>query len=186
MIVQTILWRRLDLPGFESSQLISNPSSWVLKGGAVFLAENAPCRLTYRIECDEDWRTREVTVEGWLGNEVIDLRLKHDGLGNWLLNEKECPQVEGCLDVDLNFSPSTNLLPIRRLKLEPGREAEARAAWLRFPEFTLERLDQVYLRNGINSYRYGSADGEFQPELEVNSTGFVIRYADAWVAEAIA
>jgi hypothetical protein len=175
----------LDLPGFESSQLISNLSSWNLNGTAVFLAGQKPCRLNYDIECDEDWQTRTVTVEGWVGNQFIELRLKHDGRGNWSLNEKECPHVKGSVDVDLNFSPSTNLLPIRRLKLEPGEEAEASAAWLRFPEFTLERLDQVYTRTGLTSYQYGSADGEFSAELEVNATGFVIRYADTWRVEAI-
>ena len=41
--------------------------------------------------------------------------------------------VDGCRDIDLNFSPSTNVLPIRRLSLDVGDQAAVRAAWLRFP-----------------------------------------------------
>lgn len=37
-----------------------------------------------------------------------------------------------CVDIDLNFSPSTNLLPIRRFDLSVGASAIVRAAWLRF------------------------------------------------------
>ncbi len=38
----------------------------------------------------------------------------------------ERPEVG--LDVDINFSPSTNLPPIRRLNLGIGQEAKVRAA----------------------------------------------------------
>jgi hypothetical protein len=44
----------------------------------------------------------------------------------------ECGAGEGCLDIDLGFSPSTNLLPIRRLTLAVGEAATVRAAWLPF------------------------------------------------------
>jgi hypothetical protein len=41
------------------------------------------------------------------------------------------------------FSPSTNLLPIRRLNLGVGQAAKVQAAWLRFLGFTLESLPPV-------------------------------------------
>ena len=45
--------------------------------------------------------------------------------------------MTGCVDLDLNFIPSTTLLPVRRLGLAIGQSAEVQAAWLRFPGFTL-------------------------------------------------
>ena len=84
--------------------------------------------------------------------------------------------MEGCIDVDLNFSPSTNLLPIRRLGLAVGEEAEVRAAWLRFPSFTLEPLPQLYRRLSDDTWRYESAGGAFVRDLTVNGDGFVDRY----------
>lgn len=73
----------------------------------------------------------------------------------------------------LNFSPSTNLLPIRRLNLAIGQGAAVRAAWLRFPSFTLEPLEQVYRRIDPTTYRYESAGGRFVAELQVNDSGLV-------------
>jgi hypothetical protein len=98
----------------------------------------------------------------------------------------EVPEVDGCVDIDLNFSPSTNLLPIRRLRLDVGDEVSARAAWLRFPDFRLEPLDQSYRRDAGGVYRYESRAGKFVAELSVNEAGFVTGYPDLWVIEAIA
>jgi hypothetical protein len=123
-------------------------------------------------------------VTGWLGNRAIDINISVDR-ERWLLNGAECAAVAGCTDIDLNFSPSTNLLPIRRLELEIGKEAEVHAAWLRFPSFTLERLDQRYSRLGTSQYRYESAGGAFVTELEVTSKGFVTRYPNFCEAEAV-
>jgi len=92
--------------------------------------------------------------------------------------------VAGCIDLDLNFSPSTNLLPIRRLSLTVGEEASVRAAWLRFPSFTLEPLEQIYRRTGATTYVYESAGGRFVRELIVNEAGFVTLYPGIWQAEA--
>jgi len=105
------------------------------------------------------------------------------GLG-WWVNGEERPEVARCIDVDLNFSPSTNLLPIRRLDLAIGESAEVKAAWLRFPSFALEPLDQVYRRISADAYRYESAGGSFVRDLQVNAAGFVTDYPDFWTAEA--
>jgi hypothetical protein len=91
--------------------------------------------------------------------------------------------VEGCGDLDLNFSPSTNLLPIRRLNLAVGEEARVRAAWLRFPSFALEPLEQIYRRVDTTTYRYESAGAKFVTELKVNAAGFVTRYPNFWEVE---
>jgi len=92
--------------------------------------------------------------------------------------------VTGAIDLDLNFSPSTNSLPIRRLGLAVLHEAEVQAAWHRFPSFTLEPLTQRYRRLDATTYRYESAGGKFMTELRVNPAGFVTRYGDYWEAEA--
>ena len=91
--------------------------------------------------------------------------------------------MTGCIDLDLNFSPLTNTLPIRRLNLEVGEEAHVRAAWLRFPSFKLEPLEQVYRRFKSSQYQYESAGGSFVSELEVEKAGLVIHYPNLWRVE---
>jgi len=178
-----MLWRRLDLPGHESAQLLGQASGWQVNGTAVFLHDHNPCRLDYQILCDEAWQTRSAKVSGWVGDKIVDIYLTVDSAQRWHFNGKECDQVEGCIDLDLNFSPSTNLLPIRRLNLEVGQAAAVNAAWLRFPSFRLERLEQVYHRLSETTYRYESNGGRFVAELQVNTESIVVEYPHLWVAE---
>jgi hypothetical protein len=182
-MTDTILWRRLDIPGHESARVFSRDSRWHLAGTAVFSHERQPCRLDYSVVCDTEWRTISGHVAGWVGAETIDLSISVGSDQQWLLNETEFPIVAGCTDLDLNFSPSTNLLPIRRLNLAVGEEAAVRAAWLRFPSFSLEPLEQIYRRLDETTYRYESAGGRFVADLQVNESGFVTLYPGVWQAE---
>jgi hypothetical protein len=182
--IESMLWRAFVFPGYEACRLVSQESDWHLEGTAVFSHEGQPCRLNYQIVCDAAWQTLSANVEGWLGSTVVDIRIKSDANGHWWLNEVEQPEVTGCIDIDLNFSPSTNLLPIRRLSLAVGEEAEVKAAWLKFPSFTLELLPQKYCRLDEKTYRYESAGGRFVAELKVNQSGFVVDYPGIWQAEA--
>jgi len=102
----------------------------------------------------------------------------------WTLNGVEVPGVSGAEDVDLEFSPSTNLLPVRRLSIQVGDQVAVRAAWVRFPEFTVEPLDQTYTRLTDETYRYESAVGAFRRDLKVDENGFVLDYPQLWVAES--
>lgn len=179
----SVLWRRLDRPGHESARLIFQPPDCFLVGTAVFAHDRQPCRLDYLVKCDSTWQTVSAEVAGWVGDQTIEIELAVDSSRRWWLNGREAPEVAGCIDLDLNFSPSTNLLPIRRLDLSVGQEAEVKAAWLRFPSFALEPLSQLYRRIDATSYRYESAGGTFVRELQVNETGFVSHYPDFWVLE---
>jgi uncharacterized protein len=179
----SILWRRLDCPGHEAARLFSQEDRWILQGTAVFSDQGLPCRLDYHVVCDSRWHTQSASVAGWVGDRLIEIELTVSGDQRWLLNDEDFPQVAGCIDLDLNFSPSTNLLPIRRLDLAARQEREVRAAWLRFPSFTLEPLAQLYRRIDEKTYRYESHGGDFVTELSVNEAGFVTRYPDFWEME---
>jgi hypothetical protein len=184
MAHQAILWRRLDQPGHECARLYCREANWCLHGSAVFAHRQQPCRLDYQVICDAQWRTLSGRVTGWIGSTTVDLTLSVDAARRWWINGTECPAVTGCVDLDLNFSPSTNLLPIRRLGLAIGQSAEVPAAWLRFPDFTLEPLAQCYHRLDVTAYRYASAGGAFATELQVNMAGFVTHYPNFWHVEA--
>jgi hypothetical protein len=150
---------------------------------ALFQHEQQACQLDYAVVCDEQWLTKTAWVKGWVGEKTIDIEVTVDDPATWRLNGTECLDVAGSTDLDLNFSPATNLLPVRRLNLTIGSEAQVKAAWLRFPDFTLEPLEQIYRRIADFSYRYESAGGTFVTKLKVNTTGFVTSYPGYWVAE---
>jgi hypothetical protein len=181
-----ILWRRLDMPGHEMSELERTGEGWELRGLALLAHDGQPCRLDYRIECDPEWRTERVRVDGQVRDRPLTLQLTRSAHGEWHADGQPIAALRGCIDVDLGFSPSTNLLPIRRLGLAVGDRADVRAAWVRFPTLALEVLEQVYTRLGIDSYRYESAGGTFRRDLTVNDEGWVTDYPDFWRAEAVA
>lgn len=176
----SVLWRRVDQPGHESARVTKTSEGWQLAGTAVFAHDGGPCCLSYVIDCDADWRTLGTRVSGWIGERLVHVEIEASADGVWRMNGAEVPEVAGAVDVDLNFSPSTNLLPIRRLNLAIGERAEVRAAWLRFPSLALEPLQQTYIRTGERTYRYESAGGEFVRDLEVDEAGLVTRYPDFW------
>ena len=183
-MTHSILWRGFYLTGHEYCRINFEGGRWFVSGVAVFKHEEQPCRLEYLVECDSLWKTDAARVSGWVSDELIDVEIAVAADHRWWLNGVEQPQVAECIDVDLNFSPSTNLLPIRRLNLEVGQESEVRAAWLRFPSFKLEPLVQVYRRLDENTYRYESGDGAFVSDLKVNSFGLVTSYPGIWEEEA--
>ena len=179
----SVLWRRLDSPGHESARLLFQHPYRRLTGTAVFVHDRRPCRLDYLVTCDSEWQTLSGKVAGWVGDETVEIEISVDAARRWRLNGTEYPEVAGCTDLDLNFSPSTNLLPIRRLGLAVGQKAEVKAAWLRFPGFTLEPLAQLYRRIDVETYGYESGGGRFVTELQVNAAGFVTRYPNFWQIE---
>lgn len=175
-------WRRLDRPGHEAARLWRHDPIWQLTGTAVFEEDGHPCRLEYLVACDAEWRTIHARVTGWVGHRRLALELNADRARRWRLNGIPHDLLDGCLDVDLAFSPATNLLPIRRLALAEGGAGEAQAAWVRFPELSVEPLHQRYHRISAESYRYETLDGAFAAELQVNTAGFVTRYPGLWEA----
>jgi uncharacterized protein len=181
----TILWRRLDMPGHEVSELASSGEGWELSGVALFANEGRPCRLEYRIACDAEWRTRSLRVDGRVGGTPVSLHLTRSEQGEWHADGRPVAALRDCVDVDLGFSPSTNLLPIRRLNLAVGQHAAVRAAWVRFPTFSLQVLEQVYTRLETDRYRYESAGGTFKRDLTVSDEGWVTEYPDFWQADAM-
>lgn len=174
------LWRRVDGSGHEYARLTREGDSWLISGVALFASDAGPCRLDYSVRCDPSWVTTSAHVQGFIGDRPVEAAISADSTRSWRLNGTACPDVDGCIDVDLNFSPSTNLLPVRRLDLQIGEHAEVHAAWLRFPDFTLERLVQTYTRIGERLYRYESGGGTFLAELEVDSAGLPVTYGDLW------
>ena len=172
------------MPGHDACRLFSSNGQWHLSGAAVFSHNEQPCCLSYHVVSDQNWKTVRAKVSGWVGNDLVELEFTVGPDLKWRLNGIEKPAVEGCIDVDLNFTPATNLLPIRRLNLAVDEAADVKAAWLRFPDFELEPLPQVYKRLDESTYHYESGDGSFVSVLKVNAVGFVTDYAGLFRAES--
>ncbi|TPL46720.1 hypothetical protein FJ937_22470 [Mesorhizobium sp. B2-4-4] len=180
----SILWRRLDLEGHDSCMLSQRPGGHRLKGQAIFLQDDRPCCITYEVDCDAGWHTRSARVEGFLGPQELSLGIERHTDGSWALNDEPQPEVAGLIDVDLGFTPASNLLAIRRFALAVGEATPAPAAYLAFPELRMTRLDQTYRRLDAARYTYAAPAFGYEAVLEVSPLGFVLDYPDLWKSVA--
>ena len=169
-------WRMLDHPGHDSCRLIKLRDGWRLSGASVFWDEGNPCHFHYDVSVDSAWRSRGARVSGYLGRKAINLLMRSSKAGRWQVNGVRNKGVNGCVDIDLGFTPATNLIALRRLSLKVGQRAEAPAAYLRFPEMRLVRLPQSYLRTERLEYKYEAPTVGYVGTLQVLSSGAVAQY----------
>jgi hypothetical protein len=179
-LIRAGLWRWLQGPGLERFEFLRLPDAWLFRGTILTSADNGPSEVRYEILCDSAFCTRNATisVHDNLGDRRLEISAR-DGL--WLENGRENQTVKGAIDIDLGWSPATNTLPIRRLGLKVGEPSgEFIAAWVRFPDLTLQPLPQEYVRLAENQYRYSSRGGAFVAGLNVDEHGLVLDYEGFW------
>jgi hypothetical protein len=169
-------WRKVDHPGHDSCRLFKLANGWRLSGAAVFRDEGQPCHFHYEVSVDGRWRSRSANVSGFLGKKAVDLRIRSAGAGRWQVNGVSRKSVRDCVDIDLGFTPATNLIALRRLSLKVGQRADAPAAYLQFPEMRLVMLPQTYLRVGRSEYEYDAPTVGYSGTLRVSPSGAVTRY----------
>ena len=180
MTIKSILWKRLDTPGHDACTINRNNTGWKLCGTAVFRHEGHPARLSYEVVCDAAWRTLSGKVEGWLGERSVAFNIARMETDVWKFNHQNVMHLETCVDLDLGFTPATNLLPLRRLNLSVGQAANAPSAWLNVSESALTLLPQRYGRRSETTYWYEAPTVQYAALLTVDQTGFVIQYPGLW------
>jgi hypothetical protein len=173
----------VDVPGHDACRLLQTGSGWRIEGVAVYRHETATACLGYRLDCDADWRTREGVVSGWLDDRSVEFEITCTVEREWTLNGRQVAAVHGSQDLDLGFTPATNLTQIRRIALGAGQSADVAVAWLDVDKGMLDRLAQRYERRDGTRYLYEAPRFQYRAELEVNETGFVTRYPSLWVEE---
>jgi hypothetical protein len=182
-MIASMLWRRLDTPGHDACRLERNGEYWQIDGAAAFRGEGGRiAQVHYRVRCDKSWHTQWGTVRGWAGSEAIELSIVRDPHGGWKLNDEVAVGLGHCVDLDLGFTPATNLLQLRRLHLSPGEAADAPVAWLDLDTCALSEVPQRYERRNEGDYWYTSPRFGYAAMLGVTPEGFVHRYPELWEA----
>jgi hypothetical protein len=182
-LIQTGLWRWMKGIGLERFELLHNSGEWILKGTILTLAERGASEATYEVNCDDSWNTRRarISLRDGSGKRVLEVAVEG---GLWYENGRLVESLTGCADIDFEWSPSTNTLPIRRLSLAIGKSSgPVIAAWVRFPSLTLEPVPQEYLRISDRLYRYMSRRDDFVAELTIDEEGLVLEYEGLWRRE---
>lgn len=177
-VVLSRAWYRTD--ALEYFLLQAARGMRFLSGTITAAAEGVPCFVHYAVVCGDDWVTREAYVHVARAGTPKQIRLARTDAGVWQVDGSGREDLKGAVDIDVQWSPSTNALPINRLKLAVGESRDVKAAWVRIPELNVEILEQRYTRLADNAYRYESGNGGFVADLRVDSAGFVEQYGDIW------
>ena len=178
MTTRRVAWRRSDEVGTDEHCTLTVRAGGLSLVGTVLGAEGGlPVRIEYRVLADGAGLTTAAHIRDLRGFETRTVALERDLKGNWSVDGVRMPALKGCTDVDLGCSPSTNTLPIRRLRLAVGASHTIKAVWIRFPDLAIVKASQTYARLDEFTYRYSSTG--FGAELTVDDDGLVAAY-DPW------
>ncbi|MCB8820488.1 putative glycolipid-binding domain-containing protein [Microvirga rosea] len=175
-IARTIRWSAWEgcEAGLEHAEVSPIEGGLEFSGVIIGHAETLRFGLTYKVKVDGYWRTREAHLQMASGRA---LHLESNGQGLWRANGTERPELQGCLDVDIQASPITNTLPIRRLSPKAQETIDVRLCYISIPSLDVSPRDQRYTATRAGQlYRFESVDSGFTADLPVDSDGFVLDY----------
>jgi uncharacterized protein len=177
----TACWQHLEArSGFEVAFFRNAEGGWAVEGTTAAVEEARTWVVTYSIRLDAGWVTRNARIMARTVSGSRETFLESDGTGRWLINGVLAPHLDGCLDVDLESSAMTNTLPVHRLGLPEGGQADAPAAYVRALDLRVDRLEQAYRRiadaAGQQLYDYAAPAFGFTSRLIYDESGLVVDY----------
>ena len=143
---RAIVWRNLLTGGTEYFELRRQGDCHILRGKIVSVLEpRSRCLSPTRSLATNSGAPRRAQILQVNAGEQRELKIEVSG-ADWTVNGKPEPELQGCIDIDLSASPSTNALPLRRLQLQRRQSQPVTAAWVRFPSLEIATLQQTYKR----------------------------------------
>ena len=166
--------------GFEVVHVHREGTGWQLVGSTAAVEDGVPWTVGYTLDVDAAWVTRRAVVTGRSPAGARRTVLEAVADGRWLVDGLPAPDLDGCLDVDLESSAVTNALPVHRLDLGVGRRAAAPAAYVRAVGPGVDRLEQSYTRlhdDGLHQqFHYVSPAFDVRCQLVFDAAGLVLDY----------
>lgn len=179
-MIETALWKRLDMTGHDAARIEAVPGGHHLQGTAVFRHEDGPACVSYSLDIAPDWSTRRGLVRGFAGERAFEHEIVREA-GGWTLDGVAQPELAHLMDLDLGFTPATNLQQLRRVPLAIGEAADIKVAWFDVGAEQLVELPQSYRR--LDESRYDHRSFSYAATLEMAASGFVKLYPELWEME---
>jgi hypothetical protein len=178
----SMFWRRLDTPGHDACWLEQANGRWRISGATVFRHDAGPAVLNYHVVCSQTWTTLSGFIDGRVGERPVRFDIRR-GANGWTLNGAPVPGLDAMLDLDLSFTPATNLIQLRRVSVPAGRKTPIDVAWLDIDAVVLGPLHQVYERLDERRLAYAAPSVGYEAVLELADNGFIAHYPGLWRAE---
>jgi hypothetical protein len=157
---------------------VQENSGWTLESTITGVAGGQPVNTRYQIVLDNAWQVQQVGIQKINGPSFYLRRLEN----GWVNKEGvELSNLKECIDVDISFTPCTNTLPIRRLRLTEGASAPIDVVYFDLENWEVRPMKQQYTNKGHGIYQYKNLSGsDFTSEIAVDESGFVIDYPEIW------
>lgn len=178
-----VLWRRYDLPGHDACRIQQSQDGWIVEGSAVFSDAGLVSAIRYCVTCDLQWHAIRSETSGWHRNQPVCLHMEQSD-GTWLVNGERAPDLQGLIDIDLGFTPATNTIPIRRMKMAGVTSCEVVSAWLDPDTWQIRPLLQQYAAGEDSRLAYAAPSLDFYADLHIDAFGVVVDYPGLWRSEA--
>ncbi|MET0694294.1 MAG: putative glycolipid-binding domain-containing protein [Propionibacteriaceae bacterium] len=168
--------------GFESATVLAYGDGHRLLGHTTAVEDGVGWTVGYRIDVDQEWRTIQAEVTEVVAGRENRVVVESDRAGHWTVDGRPAPEVDGCLDLDLESSALTNTIFLHRVQPTTAATQDAPAAFLRCAPLRLERIDQTYRRVRQSdppqqiAYQYASPAYDTYVELHFDHLGLVVDY----------
>ena len=162
--------------GFETVFTHENQQGWRFEGHTTAVEDARAWTVRYQIAVDKRWHTRRARVWLWSECGVVRRTISTDGHGHWKVDGCHSPDLDGCLDVDLEASACTNTFPVHRLPANVDSGHDAPAAYVRVADLRVERLEQRYVKRSNAVYDYAAPVFDFSCQLRYDRSGLVVDY----------
>jgi hypothetical protein len=171
-------WRHVGArDGFEVASFEQSADGWLVRGMTAAVEGTEAWAVRYDITVSEHWLTRSAHIVTISSFGERQMTVTHDGRGNWLVNDVTRPDLDGCLDVDLESSAMTNTFPVHRLSPRSGARQAAPAAYVRATALEVQRLDQHYTPlDEQHRFHYEAPAFEFAARLSYDASGLIVDY----------
>lgn len=176
-----LTWTALEWPGFEHVIASYGPAGFTADSWLILITEAGPARASYQLTCDPQWEVTALTIEVTDATSTRTLALTLDGAGQWREGGRPRPDLDGCVDVDINRSPLTNTMPIRRMgTADVAAPYDLAVAYVELPELTVRPVRQRYTLVDADRPVYRYESGSYSADLPTDGDGFVIDYPGLW------
>lgn len=179
-----LLWQTVQEPGLEHLSLDTYEQGTTADGSIIGVSDGQPFRLRYVIQVNAAFQIQMAQI-ALREPFTRQIQLRRDAAGVWTDKiGQELPALNGCTDLDIQVTPFTNTLPIRRFAWKVGETQQIEVAYVRMPDLQVSRVMQRYtcleMSPEGSRFRYENPSSGFSAEIHVDPYGLVVRYGDIW------
>ncbi len=179
-----LLWTGREYHSLENCLINETNSGVEIFSTIIGYYEEKIYKVDYHIKTNARWETVFFKIISRHSNQQLTTSFDSDGKGNWTNAGKPLELFSGCIDIDIPLTPFTNTLPIRRLQLQPGETREIQVLYLDLLAEQINTVRQQYTCLSATEYHYENIPNDFDANIQVDGSGFVVDYPSLFVRTA--